>query len=139
MHLKKILGEPVCQHKYSQLLGSLLYISNWTKPDIAYVVTRLSRYTSNHNKDHWTTLERIFRYLEGTIDYCLFYSIYPSVIEGYSNANWVIDSQNIESTSGYIFLLGGAAITCASCKQTVIARSTMEVELTTLDTACNEA
>ena len=68
--LKKNMCEPVSQLKYSQLIGSLLYISNKTRPDISYAVGRLSRYTSNSSKEHWTTLERVFRYLRGTIGYC---------------------------------------------------------------------
>lgn len=39
---------------------------NSTRPDIAYVVTRLSRYTHNPDKSHWITLDRVARYLKGT-------------------------------------------------------------------------
>src|SRR5436190_23800965 len=56
--LKKNLGEPVYQLKYSQLIGSLLYISKRTRPYISYAVSGLSRYTSNPSKEHWTALER---------------------------------------------------------------------------------
>lgn len=92
------------------MIGSLMYVSNRTRPDIAFAVGRLSRYTSNPNKLHWTALEMVFRYLRGTLDYCLHYSGYPNVIEGYSDANWVTDSHDVKSTSGYVFLLGGAVI-----------------------------
>ena len=61
------------------------------------------------------------------------------MIEGYSDANWVTDSDNVKSTSGFIFMLGGAAIYWKSCKQTVIARSTMESKLIALDSCCSEA
>ena len=40
--------------------------------------------------------------------------------------------------SGYVFLLGGGAISWKSCKQTILTRSTIEAELTTLDTATVE-
>ena len=43
--LKKNTGEPVSQLKYSQLIGSLLYISYRTRPDISYAAGKLSRYT----------------------------------------------------------------------------------------------
>ena len=52
--LKKNTGEPVFQLEYSQLIGSLLYISNRTRPDIFYAVGRLSRYTSNPSREHCT-------------------------------------------------------------------------------------
>ena len=88
--LKKNTGEPVFQLKYSQLIDSLLYIqligshlyiSNRTRSDISYAVGRLSRYTSSPSREHWTVLERVFRYLRGTIGYCLTYTRYPDVME----------------------------------------------------------
>ena len=106
--LKMNMGQPVSQLKYSQLIGSLLYISNRTRPDISYVVGRLSRYTTNPSREHWTTLERVFRYLRGTIDFCLTYTGYPDVMKGYSDANWVTNSNSVKSTTGYVFMFGGA-------------------------------
>ena len=50
--LKKNMSEPVSQLKYSQLISSLLYISNRIRPDISYAVGRLSRYTSNPSREH---------------------------------------------------------------------------------------
>ncbi|GKE83423.1 hypothetical protein Tco_1557165, partial [Tanacetum coccineum] len=53
---------------------------------------------------------------------------YPAVIEGYGDANWISDIKDSRSTSGYVFTLEGAAISWKSSKQTVIAKSTMELE-----------
>jgi hypothetical protein len=50
-----------------------------------------------------------------------------------------IDADEIYATSGYVFSLGGGAVSWKSCKQTILTRSTMEAELTTLDTASVEA
>ena len=96
------------QLKYSQLISSLLYISNRTRPDISYVVGRLSRYISNPSRKHQTALKRVFTYLRGTIGYCLTYTVYLDVIKRYSDANWVTGSHNIKSTTGYVFMFGGA-------------------------------
>jgi len=57
--LKKNMGEHVSQLKYSQLISSLLYISNRTRFHISYAVGRLNRYTSNPNRENWTALESI--------------------------------------------------------------------------------
>jgi len=108
--LKTNTGKPTSQLEYSQLIGSLLYIFNRTRLDISYTVGKLSRYTSNPSRDHWTALERVFRYLRGTIGYCLTYTEYPNIIKGYSEANWVTDSHSVKSTTGYVFLFGGAAV-----------------------------
>ena len=108
-------------------------------PNISYVVDRMSRYTSDPSREHWTELERVFRYLRGTIGYCLTYIGYPDVIKGYSNANWITDSHSVKSTTGYVFMFSGATVSWKSCKQIVIARSTMESELIALDITCLEA
>jgi len=79
-------------------------------PDIFYAVGKLSRYTSKPTREQWTALERIFRYLRRTIGYCLTYTEYPNVIKGYSDANCVTDSNNVKSTSGYVFIFGDADV-----------------------------
>ena len=79
------------------------------------------------------------RYLRGTASYGIHYTGYPKVLEGYSDANWISDADGLKATSGYIFTLGGDTVSWKSCKQTIITKSTMEVELTALDTATVEA
>jgi hypothetical protein len=60
------------------------------------------------------------------------------VLEGYSDANW-IENDALKATSGYVFTLGGGAVSWRSCKQTILTKSTMEAELTALETASSEA
>ncbi|GJY70905.1 zinc finger, CCHC-type containing protein [Tanacetum coccineum] len=69
------------------------------KPDIAFAVGKLSRYTSNPSALHWQALSRVFQYLKGTMDYGLNYSGYPFVIEGYSAASWINNMEDHSSTS----------------------------------------
>ncbi|XP_073154047.1 uncharacterized protein [Henckelia pumila] len=64
---------------------------------------------------------------------------YPSVLEGYCDANWISDTKDSKSTSGYVFTIGGGAVSWKSSKQTCIARSTMESEFIALDKAGEEA
>ena len=98
-----------------------MYITNCIRPDIAYYVNRLARYTNNPAKEHWFALVRVLRYLKHTIEYGLHYIRYPFVIEGFSDVNWIYDSLESKSTSGYIFTLGGTTISWKSFKQTCIA------------------
>ena len=72
-------------------------------------------------------------------DYGLHFERHPTVIEGYSDANWISAIKDSRSTSGYVFTLGGAAISWKSCKQIVIAKSTMESEFIALDKCGEEA
>ncbi|KAL6982051.1 hypothetical protein U1Q18_052698 [Sarracenia purpurea var. burkii] len=139
LQLSKNGGESVSQLEYSQVIGSLMYLMSCTRPDIAYSVSRLSRYTSNPGHDHWKAIVRLLRYLRYTRDLGLHYTRYPAVLEGYCDANWISDTKDSKSTSGYVFLLGGAAVSWKSSKQTCIARSTMESEFIALDKATEEA
>ena len=78
------------------------------------------------------------RYLRGTINYELKYSRTRSILEGYSDATWIFELNELKSTSGYIFTLGRGAVSWKSSKQTCIACSTMESELITLEKAYSE-
>ena len=61
------------------------------------------------------------------------YTRYLTILKGYSVANWIFDTNDTKSTSGYVFTLGGAAVSWKSSKQACIVRSTMESEFITLD------
>ncbi|XP_074317943.1 secreted RxLR effector protein 161-like [Silene latifolia] len=120
--LCKNLGDSVSQEEYARIIGSVMFLMNCTRPDIAYAVSRLSRYTHNPNAEHWNALRRLLKYLKGTIDLCLHYG-----------------NDEIHSTSGYVFTLGGGAISWKSAKQTCIASYTMESEFIALELAGQEA
>nr|KYP73871.1 Retrovirus-related Pol polyprotein from transposon TNT 1-94 [Cajanus cajan] len=135
--LKKNIGESVSPLKYSQITGSLLHLSNFSRSDIAYVIGRLGRYTHNPDHLHWLTLERLFRYLKGTINYGIHYAYYHVVVKGFSDVNWIFDSDETKSTSGYVFTLTRGAVAWKSAKQT-ISRFTMEAEIIALDTTSSE-
>nr|GFA90527.1 zinc finger, CCHC-type [Tanacetum cinerariifolium] len=83
-------------------------------------------------------LARVLKYLKKTMDYRLVYSGYPSVLEGYTDASWISNTEDNSSTSGLVFLLGGGAISWASKKQTCITGSTMEYEFVALAAAGKE-
>jgi hypothetical protein len=55
------------QLRYSQIIGSLVYLSSATRPDISFIVSKLSRFVSNPRDDHWHALERVLRYLKCTM------------------------------------------------------------------------
>ena len=116
-----------------------MYLASATRPDISFSVSKLSRFVSNPGDVHWHALERIMSYLKGTASYGLHYTGYPRVLEGCSDANWISDADELKATSGYVFTLGGAAVSWKSSKQTILTMSTMEAELTALYTTTVEA
>jgi hypothetical protein len=127
------------QKEYASIIGSLRYATDCTRPDIAYAVGVLARFTSKPNFEHWNVMTRLMRYLKRTANYGLLYQKYPAVIERYSDADWNTLSGDSLSTTGYVFTLGGGAICWKSKKQQIIAKSTMEAELIALASASEEA
>ena len=85
-----------------------MFLMNYTRPNIAYVVSRSSRYTHNPSSEHWNALHRLLRFLRGTMNWCLHINKLSAVLESFCDVDWVID--NVSSTSGYVFTLGVGAI-----------------------------
>ncbi|XP_074306432.1 secreted RxLR effector protein 161-like [Silene latifolia] len=139
VQLKKHNALAVSQSEYAKIIGSEMLLMNCTQPGIVYAVSRLNRYTHNPRDDHWNALNRLMRYLRGTMDLGLHYVRFLVVLEGYCDANWVTVNDDISSTSGFIFTLSGATVSSKSAKQTCIARSTIEAKFTALDLAGQEA
>lgn len=137
--LRKNNREGKDQLRYSQIIGSLMYLASASRPDISFAVTKLSRFMSNPGIDHWRALERILRYLKGTMSYVIHYSGHQAVLEGYCDSNWISKADDLYATTGYAFIHGGGVVSWRSCKQTISTRSTMEAELAALDTATFEA
>jgi hypothetical protein len=116
-----------------------MYLAGATRSDISFAVSKLSRFMSNTRTDHWHALEWVMCYLQGTMSYGIHYSGQHAILEGYSDSNWISDVDKLYATGGYVFTIGGGAVSWRSCKQTILTRSTMEAELAALDIATVEA
>lgn len=114
--------------EYRTLVGSLQYLA-FTRPDIAYVVNKLSQFMHSPTTDHWQAAKRVLRYLAGTPTYGLFYSkSNPLSLHAFSDADWAGDSDDYVSTNAYIVYLGKHAISWSAKKQNGVARSSTEAE-----------
>ena len=132
--------ECVDQQRYQSAVGSLLYLSSSTRPDITYAVSTVVKYCANPTKQHWIVVKRIFRYLKGTLNHGLLYSRNESNdCVGFSDSDWGGDLDDRKSTSGYMFQLGGTAISWRSKEQTRVTLSTAEAEYMALASAAQEA
>ena len=87
-----------------------MYAMHCTRPDISFSMGKLSRFTSNPSVNHWKAIGRVLGYLKKTISLGLFYSEFPAMLEGYSNASWITSVSDNKSMSSWIFTLGGGAI-----------------------------
>nr|GEV36966.1 zinc finger, CCHC-type [Tanacetum cinerariifolium] len=94
-------GRYLAQNKYAKVIGNLMYAMTCTRPDIVYVVGRLSRHTNSLGKEHWDAVNRVFKYLKKTMDYGLEYSRDPFVLEGYTNVSWITDQDDYVYISEY--------------------------------------
>ena len=133
-------GEKCDQQLYQAAVGSLLYLSVWTRPDIAYAVGNVAKFCSDPSKEHSTAVKRIFRYLQGTTNSGLSYvRSNKSSCVGFSDSDWAGDPNDRKSTSGYMFMIGSAPVSWRSKKQLCVALSSAEAEYVALSSAAQEA
>lgn len=129
------------KYPYREAVGSLIFLSTVSRPDICFAVNQVSRFINNPNEKHWQAVKRILRYLKGTIDFVITYEKTNSVFKlvGYTDSDYAGCIETRKSTSGYIFMLGNAPITWSSQRQSVVALSTTEAEYIALALGAKEA
>jgi len=131
--------------EYQSKIGSIMYAMLGTRPDLAYTISTLSKYNDRPTCLHHIALKSVFRYLQETQDTRIRYERVsgeagnPPNITGYTDSDWAGDKDDRKSTSGYVFLLGGAAISWKSRKQDVVATSSTEAEYVALTEAAKES
>ncbi|XP_070020759.1 secreted RxLR effector protein 161-like [Nicotiana sylvestris] len=124
---------------YLSAIGALMYLANNTRPDIAFAVSLLARFSSSPTRRHWNGVKHIFRYLRGTIDMRLFYSNeFKLEMIGYADAGYLSDPHKARSQTGYLFTYGGTAISWRSMKQTIVATSSNHAEIIAIHEASRE-
>lgn len=112
-------GPPHTDFKsYQKHISCLMYQSNRTRPDIAYVTNYLGQFVQKLPRDHWTGAKHVLRYLRGTQQLGTYYNRDGyEAFEGYADSNWVQEKPDRKSVTGLLFPLGGGAIVWKS-KQT---------------------
>src|SRR5260370_2655126 len=128
-HLKTLTNPEIDIRSYQSAVGALMYPMLGTRPDLAYTVAALGRHAASPGADHQRALDRAFRYLRATSDrQLIFQRGTPSgtVLHGFVDADCATDVNDRKSTSGFVFMLGGAAISWSSKKQPPIALSILD-------------
>ena len=133
-------------NSFAHLLGELQFLTNCTRPDIAFAINRLVSYTANPSLQHTTAVKRILQYLAGTQDQGIIYSkisttVNENIFHGFADAAYA-NHDDLKSTLGYVFLASGRArraITWKSKKQSTIALSSTEAKYVALLEAAREA
>ena len=122
--------QAVDQQLYQSLVGGLMYLATCTRPDIAYTVGMLARFSSKPNQTHWVAAKRVLRYLKGTMNFGLIYSGDAGVL-GYSDADWAGDMD-------FRLHVSDRRWACIMEKQDTVALSTAEAEYVALSSAAQE-
>ncbi|CAA0805773.1 cysteine-rich RLK (RECEPTOR-like protein kinase) 8 [Striga hermonthica] len=152
MNLKEILSkedgaEKVDEGLYRSLIGCLMYLTA-TRPDITFVVSLLSRFMNCASKIHFVAAKRVLRYVKGTTDYDIKYSVLYNFqlqgchnfqFQGFSDSDWAGSIDDMRSTTGYCFSFGSGAFSWSSKKQDVVAQSTAKAKFIAANAAVNQA
>ena len=139
------------QEHYRKAVGCLQYLTQCTRPDIAYAVNQVSKYFNNPGKAHWTAVKRILEYLRNTQNHGIRYQSTTNKelkvtgftkeleVTGFADADFANDPDTRVSTTGYIFMINDQPVTWKSKKQACVTKSTTEAEYVALSTAAAEA
>lgn len=136
-------GELIDSKRYREVIGSLIYVMTCTRPDISWIVSKLSQYLSEPKEQHWITAKHVLRYLKGTMNQELCYKkgVEKLNLVAYSDADWAADQSDRRSITGYCFSLTkcGPVISWRSKKQPTVALSTCEAEYMALAATTQES
>lgn len=143
-----VFKEP--RFKYLEAIGSLLYLSCKTRPDLAYAVNQESRAQCDPSIQDVLNVKRTLRYINGTKNLGITYFNRcedTKVIElkAYCDSDYAgdpcgseVDVIQRKSTSGYVIMYAGGPISWCSRKQSVVALSTTEAEYIAATECCKE-
>ena len=132
---------------YRGLVGSLLYLTMVTRPDICFAVKELSRMLDSPGEEAWKAGQHLLEYVYNTHHYAIRYTkpenakdiLVTGVLKGYSDADWAGQVDDRRSTSGYVFFVAGGPVSWQAKTQKSVALSTAEAEYMALSDASKEA
>lgn len=124
---------------YAEIVGALLYLSTWTRPDISFAVGKLTRHMQNPRLIDYVDATRVLNYLKGTVDLGITYRKGAGGLVGYTDSDYATDSTNGKSVSGMVFMMNGGPVCWKSKQQDTVATSTCEAELIAANVGAREA
>ena len=92
-------GRAVAQLEYASAIGSLMYAMHGSRPNISFPVCKLYRYTNNPSTKHWKAIGRFLGYLKLTFGLELYYTNFPLVLKGYTDASWITSASDNKAMS----------------------------------------
>ena len=129
---------------YASVVGMLLCVSNNTRPDIAFAVSQVARFTSNPKVSHASAIKSIVRYLKGTIDKGLVFTVNDSYdLTCWADADFAglfggeppSSRDSVKSRYGCVIEFGGVPLVWKSQLMSETCTSTCHVEYVGLSNA----
>jgi len=139
--LGRTLGDRLGEREaglYREITGCLMYLSCCTRPDIAQGVGLLTRAMKEPRTVHLAAAKHLLRYVGGSRDQGIEYGSSKGLV-GYADSDHATDKDTRRSTTGYVFLLNGGAVSWKSKLQPTVATSTCEAEYMAAGEAVKEA
>jgi len=128
------------KRRYQSIVGSLMWLMLCTRPDLAFTVSMLSKFNDRPTTEHLAAATYTLRYLRNTANLAIQYSAQNSDMPvGYTDSDFAGDPDDRKSTSGYVFMLAGGAVSWRARKQPLVAFSTVEAEYIGASDAAKEA
>ena len=137
----------VDKRRYQSILGSLGYLVNCTRPDLAFSVNRLAQFAHRPTDRHLIAVKRVLRYLRYTSDSTLLLAAppdqvslshtsdstlvslaHPVRVDAWFDASWADDPDDRRSTFGYVVRYGNACLIWKSRKHRMVSLSTTDAE-----------
>ncbi|KAK9047931.1 hypothetical protein SSX86_033107 [Deinandra increscens subsp. villosa] len=133
-----VIGEPVDEHTYRAMIGSLMYLTA-SRPDIMFSVCLCARYQAGPKESHLNVVKRIFRYLKGQPKLGLWYSKNKDFnLKAFRDSDYGGCNLDKKSTSGGCQFLGDRLVSWQCKKQTCVSTSTTEAEYIAASACCGQ-
>lgn len=123
---------------YRELIGCLTYLSNTSRPDLAFAANALSRFNANPGRIHWRAAKHVLRYLVGTSSLGITYTKSGKPLMAYVDSDWGGNIDSRRSCTGLVLVLAGGPVSWRSKQQKSVALSTMEAEYIALSEVVKE-
>jgi len=136
--------DPKKLEEYRAMIGCLIYVAVWTRPDVSFAVNFLARFMSRPNDKLIKAARRVFKYLKSTKDKGIWFrkedpkGLGKNVLAVYADTSDADCNITSKSTGGYVIYVNGSPIAWKSGRLPMVTLSSAESEYIQITLACQE-
>ena len=114
--------------EYTRLISRLLYL-NLSRPNIIFIVHKLSQFLAKPRLPHLQAIHHLLRYLKNSPGPGLFFSSSSSIqLDAFSNADWCSCLETRKSITDFCVFIVDSIISWKVKKQNTVFRSFAKIE-----------